>query len=106
MASLTYESDAPAQDEEPVEAARLHELVGLVLGEAARVAEEIDEGDGDAAVHVQDQVGLLRGRDLLDVERVVEERRGGEVGLGVHTYMTSTVGDGVGGGWGHNKQSK
>ena len=79
--SLTYEANAPAQDKEPVEAARIHELVCLVLGEAARVAEEIDEGDGDAAVHVQYQVWLLRGRDLLDVERVVKERRGGEVGL-------------------------
>ena len=39
MMELTDEPDAPAQDEETVEAARLHELVGLVHGEAARVAE-------------------------------------------------------------------
>ena len=59
LASLTYESHASAQDEEPVEAARLHELVGLVLSEAARVAEEVDEGDGDAAVHVQDLEAIV-----------------------------------------------
>ena len=50
------------------------------LGEALGVPEEIYEAHGDAAVDVQDEVGLLARRDLLDLEGVAQQRGRGEVG--------------------------
>lgn len=48
-------------------------------GEAARVTEQVDESDANYAVHVEDEVRLLARRDLLHLERVVEQRRRREV---------------------------
>ena len=42
--------------------------------------EQINKADGDAAVHVEDEVGLLARRDLLDLEGVAQQRGRGEVG--------------------------
>ena len=59
--------------------AYLDVLIGLVGGEGAAVAEQVDEADGDAAVNVEDQVVLLRGCHRLDSERVVEQAVAREV---------------------------
>ena len=72
---LTDEPDAPSQDEQAVERARLHVGLRLLLGEAARVAEEVNEGDGDAPVYVQDEVRLLAGGDALHLEGVVLNKK-------------------------------
>ena len=93
---VTDEADAAAKDEETVESTDLDVLVRLLGGERARVAEEVDEADGDATVDVEDElqdtsvVGreltgectyrvLLRRRHLLDGERVVEQTVAREV---------------------------
>ena len=47
--------------------------------EDAGVAQQVHEAGGDHAIDVQNQVRLLRGRDLLHLEGVVEQRRGREV---------------------------
>lgn len=75
------ETDGATEDEETVEHAHLEVVLGLLGGESAAVAHEVDEADGDGAVDVQDQVVLLAGGDGLDGDGVVEELGGGEVGL-------------------------
>ena len=81
------EAQAASEHEYAVEGAALDELVGLLHGEAAAVAQHVDHGDADDAVHVQNEVGLLRRRDLLHLERVVEQRRAREVLLGELTQQ-------------------
>ena len=44
------------------------------------MSEEVDKADGDAAVDVEDKVGLLGRGDLLRLQGVVEQRCLGEVG--------------------------
>jgi hypothetical protein len=71
---VTDETDRAPEDEQAVEGADLDVLVRLLGRERARVAEKVDEAHGNATVNVQDERVLLRGRDLLDCECVVEER--------------------------------
>lgn len=75
------ETDGTTEDEEAVEHAHLEVVLGLLGGEGAAVAEQVDEADGDGAVDVEDEVVLLGGGDGLDSDGVVEELGGGEVGL-------------------------
>ena len=74
------QTNAAAEHEKTVEHTHLEVVLGLLGAEGARVAEQIDEADGDATVDVQDQVVLLRRRHGLDSERVVEQL-GGREGL-------------------------
>ena len=59
--------------------AYLDVLVSLIGRERATVAEEVDEADGDASIDVEDERVLLRRRDLLNRERVVEQTVAREV---------------------------
>mmetsp|Transcript_29203 Transcript_29203/g.89337 ORF Transcript_29203/g.89337 Transcript_29203/m.89337 type:complete len:334 (-) Transcript_29203:2531-3532(-) len=79
---MADEADGAAEDEEAVEDAVGDEFVGFFEGEGAAVSEEVDEADGDAAVHVEDEVGALLRGDLFDGEGEVESGRLGEVLLG------------------------
>lgn len=78
---MRNQPNTPAQHEEAVEHAHLQVLLGLLGGEGAAVAQQVDEADGDAAVDVEDQVVLFGGRDGLDGDGVVEELGAGEVVL-------------------------
>ena len=59
--------------------AYLDVLVSLIGRERTTVAEEVDEADGDASIDVEDVRVLLRRRDLLNRERVVEQAVAREV---------------------------
>ena len=76
---VSNESDAPAEDEQAVEGTDPDVLVGLFGCEGAGVTEEVDEADSNASIDVEDERVLLRRRDLLDRERVVEQAVAGEV---------------------------
>jgi len=60
---VANETHRSAQDENAVQGPDLDVLLRLLLGEAAALAQKVDECDADEAVHVQDQVGLLPKRD-------------------------------------------
>jgi len=77
------QTDASAKHKETVENTHLKVVLCLLGSESATVADEIDEADGDAAIHVQDEVILLGGRDRLDRKRVIEELGAREVLLNV-----------------------
>ena len=55
---MRNETDRAAQHEEAVEHAVVEVVLGLLGTEGAAVAEEVDEADGDAAVDVEDEIGL------------------------------------------------
>ena len=59
--------------------AYLDVLISLIGRERTAVAEQVDEADGNAAIDVEDESILLRRRDLLDSERVVEQAVAREV---------------------------
>ena len=46
---------------------------------AAGIAQQVDKRHADDAVHVENEIRLLRGGDLLHFERIVQQRRGGKV---------------------------
>jgi hypothetical protein len=50
----------------------------ILLGKVVALTQQIDERDGDGAVHVEDKVGPLRRCHLLHLQRIVEERVFGE----------------------------
>ena len=50
------EPDAASEHEQAVQRADLDVLLRLLLRERARVSEEVDEADGDAAVDVEDEL--------------------------------------------------
>ena len=66
---VTNETNAATEDKQPVERPDLDVLVRLFRSEGAAVPKEIDKADGDAAVDVQDELGLTN---------VSEARRGHE----------------------------
>lgn len=80
---MRNQTNRTSQDEQSVEHTHLEVVLGFLIAESARVTEEIDEADGDTAVHVEDQVVFLGGRDGFHSEGVVEELGVGEVGLAV-----------------------
>ena len=61
------------------EGAYLDVLVSLLRRERTAVAEQVNEADSNAAIDVQDEGILLRRRDLLDRERIVEQAVAREV---------------------------
>eukprot|EP00052_Salpingoeca_macrocollata_P018756 m.154460 g.154460 ORF g.154460 m.154460 type:complete len:427 (-) comp20789_c0_seq1:2231-3511(-) len=80
---VAEETGGTTQHKQPVQAANFHILVGLLKSESARLSQQVHKGHCNGAVHVQDQVGLLLGGDLLDLQRVVEQRCLGKVLLHV-----------------------
>ena len=56
--------------------------------EASGIAEEVDKGDTDDSVDVQNQIGLLRRRDFLHFQGVVQQRRCWKVLL--HKFLLET----------------
>lgn len=76
---MSDEAHRSAENKYTVQSADLHELVRFFHGEAAAVAQHVDHGETNHAVDVENEIGLLRRRDLLDLEGVVEERRVGKV---------------------------
>ena len=77
------ETDGATEDEEAVEDAHLEVILGLLGAEGARIAEQVHEANGDAAIDVEDQVILFRRGDGLDREGVIEKFGVGEVVLAV-----------------------
>jgi hypothetical protein len=77
------ETDAAAENEQPVEHADAHILLCFLGREGAAVAEQINEADGNAAVDVQNQIVFLRGRHLLDGQCVIKELGRREAALDV-----------------------
>lgn len=77
------QTDASAEHEQTVENTHLEVVLGLLGGESAAVAHEIDEADRNAAVNVENEVVLLGGRHRLDSKGVVEQLGAGEVLLDV-----------------------
>jgi len=67
------ETNAATKDEKTVEDTHLKVVLGLLGGESATVAEQVDEANGDTSINVQDQVVLLAGGDGLDGLGVVEK---------------------------------
>ena len=57
--------NTPAEDEETVQNAHLQVVLSFLVGEGARVAEEVHKAHGDTAVHVQNQIVLFGGCDRL-----------------------------------------
>lgn len=93
---VTNETDGSTEHEETVQHTDLDVLIGLLWREGTTVTEKVDEADGDATIDVEDKLTeilawslnagiitthsvLLRGRDLLDSESVVEQAVTGEV---------------------------
>lgn len=80
---MSNETDGAAQHEQAVENTHAEVVFGFFGAKGTRVAEQVDEADGDAAVDVEDQVVLLGCRDGLDRDGIVEEFAAGEVLLDV-----------------------
>ena len=59
------EADGATEDEEAVQGADLDVLIGLLGRESARVAQQVDEADGDAAIDVEDE---LRRSSVVDMK--------------------------------------
>lgn len=79
------ETNATAQHEQTVQDTHLQVVLGLLGGESARVAEQVNEADRDTAVDVEDEVVLLGRGHRLDGYGIVEQLVGGEV-LG-HVFL-------------------
>jgi hypothetical protein len=73
------QTNASSENEETVENTHLQVVFGLLSGESARVAQQVDEADSNATINVQNQVILLRGGDRLDGNGVVQQLVAGEV---------------------------
>ena len=87
---VANETDATTKNEKTVQRADLDVLVRLLWREGARVAEQVDEAHGDAAINVKDERILLRRRNLLDRECVVEQAVAGEVLVDVLLHQLDT----------------
>jgi hypothetical protein len=67
------ETDRPTQDEQTVEYTHAEIVLSLLRRESTAVADQVDEADSDTAVHVKNQVVLLRGGDSLDSDGIIEQ---------------------------------
>jgi hypothetical protein len=67
------ETDGTTQDEKSIKNTNRQILLGFFSGERTTVSQHVDEADGDAAIHVQDQVVLLGSGDGFDSNGVVKE---------------------------------
>jgi hypothetical protein len=76
---VSNQTDAAAEDEKTVEDTHVEVVLGLLGGEGAAVAEQVDEAHSNTAIHVEDQVVFLGGGDGFDSDGIVEEFMGGEV---------------------------
>jgi len=76
---VAHETSSATQDKETVQGADLHVVLSLVHGEGARAPHQINKADGDAAIHVEDQVLLLGRGDLLHLQGEIQDRVAGEV---------------------------
>jgi hypothetical protein len=76
---VSNQTDAAAEDEKTVEDTHVEVVLGLLGGEGAAVAEQVDEAHRNTAIHVEDQVVFLGGGDGFDSDGIVEEFMGGEV---------------------------
>lgn len=83
---MRNQTNAPAEHEKTIQHAHLEIVLRLLLTEGAAVAQQIDEADRDAPVHVEDQIVLFRRRDRFHGEGVVEEFGRREVRLHVGFY--------------------
>src|SRR5690242_17321372 len=54
------QTDGPAQHEQTVENTHAEVVLGLLRRESTTVADKVNEADSNAAIHVQNQVVLLR----------------------------------------------
>lgn len=77
------ETDASAEHEQTVENTHLKVVLGLFGRKGTAVAEEINEADSNASVHVENEVVLLGRRHRLNGEGVVEQFGAREVLLNV-----------------------
>lgn len=68
-----------AQDKEGVQTPNIDVLIGLGGRESTALAQQIDKADCNAPVHVQNQVGLLRGGQRLHLQGKVQQWCGREV---------------------------
>ena len=66
------ETNASAKNEETIEDTHLQVILSLLGGEGATVSEKVDEAHSNAAIHVQDEIVLLRGGDSLNSDCVVQ----------------------------------
>ena len=71
---VSDEADTASENEQTIERTDLDVLVCLFRRECTRIAEQVNEAHRDTAVDIQDERVLLRGGDLLDGKRVVEQR--------------------------------
>ena len=55
------EADGSGQHEQAVQTTRLDQLIGLLTGEGIAGAQHVHKRSSDAAIDVQDQVGLSMG---------------------------------------------
>jgi hypothetical protein len=73
------QTDTAAKHEQAVQDAHAQVVFCLFWREGAAVAEEVNKADGDATVHIEDQIVFLGGSNGLDGDGVVEKFVGGEV---------------------------
>eukprot|EP00047_Mylnosiga_fluctuans_P002395 m.224315 g.224315 ORF g.224315 m.224315 type:complete len:1021 (+) comp11078_c0_seq1:64-3126(+) len=73
----------PAQHEQAVQAAHLDVLIRLLGREGAALAQEIHKCDSNCAIHIENEVRLLGGRDLLNLHGVGEQVRPREMLLDI-----------------------
>jgi hypothetical protein len=75
---MRNQTNRTSQNEQSVQNAHLHVVLGLFSAESTAVAHQVDEADGDAAVDVEDQVVLFGGGDSFDSNGIVEHLAGWE----------------------------
>lgn len=78
---MRNQTNASAQYEQTVQDTHAEVVFRFFLAECSTIAEQVDEADGHASIHVEDQVVFLRGRDRLNSNSVVKHVAFGEVGL-------------------------
>ena len=66
------QTDTPTEHEQAVKDAHVHVVLGFLGAKGTAIPHQIDKADGDAAVHVENEVVLLRRGDGLDGNGVVE----------------------------------
>lgn len=75
---LTNEAYTSAKDKETVDGPDFDVLLRLFPREAPAIPEHIDKGTSDNSIDVENEIGLLGRRDLLDFQRVQHQGLGGE----------------------------
>lgn len=76
------QTNAAAQNEEPIQHTVPHVVLNLLGRESAAVAHEVNKADRNAAVHVENEVVLLGSRHRLNGNRIFQQLCVGEVLLG------------------------